>query len=1070
MKKFLPLFFSAITLIVSSHVSAQGGTLPLNGSVSSKIISSAPDIWTVTTMADGLLQLKLTGVSPADLLVTLLDETGTTIIAGPQESFNGTTATINADGLAPGTYHVRISSFAINAGFGSYTLSDSFIPAALPNDAEPNGSPATAIDLPLNTGKTGHLGYYHNNQRDTADWYKVTINGDGLLQLNLSMIRGSAISTNTLDVTVVLFDHDATTQLGSVEVFNGNGPGSNLITTDGLAAGTYYIRVQPFSTAEFANYTLTGNFTPAALASDVEPNGTAATAQNLPLNTATTGHLGYYYNHQRDTADWYQVTINGDGLLQLNLSMIRGSAISTNTLDVTVVLFDHDATTQLGSVEVFNGNGPGSNLITTDGLAAGTYYIRVQPFSTTEFANYTLTGNFTPAALANDAEPNASPATAVNLPLNSSATGHLGYYYNHQRDTADWYKVTTTGDGLLRVYLSMVRGSALSSNTLDVEVLLYDNNATTQLASVEVFNGNGPGSNLITADGLAAGTYYIKVQPFSTAEFANYTITDSLFSPPLATDAEPDGNTATALTLPLNTSMTGHVGYYYDNRRDSADWYKITTTTQGLFRVFLSTARGSVYSNNTLDVNLWLYAADGITQLASREVFNGNGPGTDFIRVNSLPAGTYFIKIQPFSSIQFADYTLTDSSFSPSTPLVASSTVTNPRCNGLTGSASFSASGGAPPYSYYLTSATSGVTQHNSTGAFTGLTAGVYLDSIVDAGKQTVKGSITIAQPAPVTVADIQGAAQVSKGSSIPLTDPTPGGIWSSSDPSIAAITPAGIVTGIANGQCKILYSVSNASGCSAAAEKELTVFGHPSAKASAGEILCHGGQTTLTVDVTGGSGSYSYSLNGGAFQTSNIFTVSAGIYLAFVKDNNSHQFAFAASIVDQPLPLALKIISRTDAGHGQANGSFTVTGWGGSAPYWYSIDHGSSYQPSGVFSNLSPGAYPVSVKDDHGCIALDQTTIHINDHGHKGGKGENDSFQAIVFPNPSSSFFTLELISGTEQPVEIQVFDIHGRIVWQTHGEAPNTYRFGNNFCSGMYLLKIMTKEGTEVIKLIKD
>ncbi len=47
-------------------------------------------------------------------------------------------------------------------------------------------------------------------------------------------------------------------------------------------------------------------------------------------------------------------------------------------------------------------------------------------------------------------------------------------------------------------------------------------------------------------------------------------------------------------------------------------------------------------------------------------------------------------------------------------------------------------------------------------------------------------------------------------------------------------------------------------------------------ASASAGIVECAGGTTTLTVTASGGDGTLQYSLNGGSYQSSNIFTVDA--------------------------------------------------------------------------------------------------------------------------------------------------------------------------------------------------
>ena len=186
-------------------------------------------------------------------------------------------------------------------------------------------------------------------------------------------------------------------------------------------------------------------------------------------------------------------------------------------------------------------------------------------------------------------EPNGTRAQAKILPVNSSKTGHIGYYYNLVRDSADWYKVTPTADGLLNLTLTPANGQF-------VYLTLYDNNGTTVLGSTysnNTFNVN--------TDGLAAGTYYVKINCLYTSGFAPYTLTNTFVSPVQANDTEPDSTVAQALTLPLNSSVTGHVGYYYNNHRDSVDWYKVTTNADGLLRLSLTPANGQF---------TWIYLFD----------------------------------------------------------------------------------------------------------------------------------------------------------------------------------------------------------------------------------------------------------------------------------------------------------------------------------------------------------------------------------------------------------------------------------------------------------------------------
>uniref|UniRef100_UPI002657E694 hypothetical protein n=1 Tax=Ferruginibacter sp. TaxID=1940288 RepID=UPI002657E694 len=375
--KILQIVLIVITMMMFSKVvSAQSGELPLNNSVNGNITSETADVWNISTTADGLLRLTLHATAPADLYLTLYDNDGTTVLGNQIESFSNSFVTLSADGLAPGTYHVKIRP--LSTAFGAYTLADSLFTTALAIDAEPNGTRATAVTLAQNNSTTGHAGYYYNNKRDTVDWYKVTTDADGLFRVYLTTARGSIYSNNPLDVNVTLYDNDGTTQLGSMEVFNANGPASNIITTDGLAPGTYYLKVQTFSTSEFANYTISDSLIMPLFVTDAEPNGNRSLALTIPLNGSASGHLGYYYNNDRDTADWYKVTTTADGLLRVYLTSARGGTYSNNPLDINVTLYDNDGSTQLGSMEVFNANGPASNIITTDGLAPGTYYLKVQ--------------------------------------------------------------------------------------------------------------------------------------------------------------------------------------------------------------------------------------------------------------------------------------------------------------------------------------------------------------------------------------------------------------------------------------------------------------------------------------------------------------------------------------------------------------------------------------------------------------------------------------------------------------------------------------------------------------------
>ncbi len=108
-------------------------------------------------------------------------------------------------------------------------------------------------------------------------------------------------------------------------------------------------------------------------------------------------------------------------------------------------------------------------------------------------------------------------------------------------------------------------------------------------------------------------------------------------------------------------------------------------------------------------------------------------------------------------------------------------------------------------------------------------------------------GSATI----PVAIV---GSSTVCLGSTITLTDATPGGVWSSVTPSIATISGVGVVTGVAVGTDTIHYTLTGACG-SAFVSKVITVTSTVSAGTISGpSTVIAGSNITLTDGVSGGT------------------------------------------------------------------------------------------------------------------------------------------------------------------------------------------------------------------------
>jgi gliding motility-associated-like protein len=76
----------------------------------------------------------------------------------------------------------------------------------------------------------------------------------------------------------------------------------------------------------------------------------------------------------------------------------------------------------------------------------------------------------------------------------------------------------------------------------------------------------------------------------------------------------------------------------------------------------------------------------------------------------------------------------------------------------------------------------------------------------------------------------------------------------------------------------------------------------------------------------------------------------------------------FAASGVTIAAAPAITAVNAVNATCGQNNGSIMITASGGTPPLQFSINNGTTWQASNVFSNLPPGSYFVVITDVNGC------------------------------------------------------------------------------------------------------
>ena len=134
----------------------------------------------------------------------------------------------------------------------------------------------------------------------------------------------------------------------------------------------------------------------------------------------------------------------------------------------------------------------------------------------------------------------------------------------------------------------------------------------------------------------------------------------------------------------------------------------------------------------------------------------------------------------------------------------------------------------------------------------------------------------------------------------------------------------------------------------------------------------------SITVSAAGGSG-FTYSINGGAFQSSGSFTnLAAGTY-SIVAKSSAGCTGSAPFILTAPNPCTGVTITvngtvTNPTAPGATNGSIVATA-SGSSGFTFSIN-GGAFQASGNFINLGAGAYNIIAKDVNGCLGSANFTL----------------------------------------------------------------------------------------------
>ncbi len=239
-----------------------------------------------------------------------------------------------------------------------------------------------------------------------------------------------------------------------------------------------------------------------------------------------------------------------------------------------------------------------------------------------------------------------------------------------------------------------------------------------------------------------------------------------------------------------------------------------------------------------------------------------------------------------------------------------------------------------------------------------------------------------------------------------------------------ATATQAGtyiaIVTNTVNG-CKVKDSVN--------VQLLPTLF----VQKSVNDTLCYGSAKTLTANPIGGTPPYSYVWSNNA---SNSFSalypnLTANTVVTFTVTDNAN--CVGKDTIRIRIPSQLLDSSATFKGCLNPTGTLQVFGKGGTPPYRYSINNGSTYQSSSTFGNLAFGTYTYIVKDTLGCVRTNTADLNSTAQSAKvdflvnSTLMQTDTFVVVDISNPRPDSIKWTFPPNTQV---LQPFNMYAPIV----------------------------------------
>ena len=294
------------------------------------------------------------------------------------------------------------------------------------------------------------------------------------------------------DATISTSDTEVGTDLVSGLSTSRTSPESIRLTAPS-SAGTYYFGACVASVSGESN---TDNNCSAGVRVTVsdDHSNTRSGATSLSLGGSRSGRI-----ETGGDVDYFRVQVSSSGTL---------TVYTTGNTDTYGTLQSSSGST----LATNDDGGSGTNFSIARSVSAGTYYIAVRGYSSSETGSYTVHASFQSSGSGGGGSGGGSDdhsntrSGATSLSLGGSRSGRI-----ETGGDVDYFRVQVSRSGTLTVY---------TTGSTDTYGTLQSSSGTT----LETDDDDGSGTNFSIARSVSAGTYYIKVEEYGNNDTGSYTV------------------------------------------------------------------------------------------------------------------------------------------------------------------------------------------------------------------------------------------------------------------------------------------------------------------------------------------------------------------------------------------------------------------------------------------------------------------------------------------------------------------------------------------------------------------